>query len=333
MQDTMSAPQPVLLFAGQGSQYYNMGRALFDTNPTFRNTMLGLDEVAVRLTGLSVIEYLYDGNKRYPLDRLLYSHPAIFMVQYALARTVSELLPAAPAYVLGSSLGETVAAAVSGAIPAEDMLEIVIRQAALVERSCAEGGMITLLHDQTIFENEPALYMNAVIAAYNYDAHFTLSAAKTALSGISSFLHTREIMYSVLPVKYAFHSSEMEKIGALFLDGNRDKHFSLPVIPFYSSVYAREWYDISITYFWQVIRRRIRFKEAIESLEKSGPYYYIDCSPSGTLKNLTAKIAPASISGRLFDVLSPFGKDGEKLKTLQTAIHHISKQISLTLKT
>src|SRR3990172_1974894 len=111
----------VFMFSGQGSQYYQMGKDLFTLQPVFREWMNRLDHIAYTITGEHVLDKLYHEKKRMdePFDRVLYSHPATFMVGYSLARLLIES-GIYPAYVLGASLGEFVSATVAEVMGLED---------------------------------------------------------------------------------------------------------------------------------------------------------------------------------------------------------------------
>jgi trans-AT polyketide synthase/acyltransferase/oxidoreductase domain-containing protein len=80
----------VFMFSGQGSQYFQMGKALYQSLVTFRHWMDRLDDDFYILTGTSVISHLYDENKKKgdPFDNFLFSHAALFMVEYALAQVL-----------------------------------------------------------------------------------------------------------------------------------------------------------------------------------------------------------------------------------------------------
>src|SRR5579872_4118204 len=103
------------MFSGQGSQYFQMGRSLYDNNDTFRHWMMQLDGIARELSGNSVIEALYAPQRRIGdvFDRTALTHPAIFMVEYSLAQTLIHA-GVCPDIVLGVSLGSFAAAAVAG---------------------------------------------------------------------------------------------------------------------------------------------------------------------------------------------------------------------------
>ncbi|MEL7145697.1 MAG: acyltransferase domain-containing protein, partial [Bacteroidota bacterium] len=97
----------VFMFSGQGSQYYHMGSKLYDANPVFRREMDRLDAIVKAESGRSVVAELYNEQHKFsvPFLSLPLTHPAIFMVEYAMFKTL-ESEGITPDYVLGSSLGE-----------------------------------------------------------------------------------------------------------------------------------------------------------------------------------------------------------------------------------
>src|SRR5205085_5279776 len=130
------------MFSGQGSQYFQMGRELFEKNQTFRDWMVRLDEIARKSSGTPVIETLYSDlqSRGNPFERTLLTHPAIFMVEYSLAQTLMHA-GVWPDLVLGASIRSFAAAAVGGFIDVEDALTAVVRQPIVLEESCQTGGM------------------------------------------------------------------------------------------------------------------------------------------------------------------------------------------------
>jgi acyl transferase domain-containing protein len=122
------------MFSGQGSQYFQMGKGLYDANTTFRGWMNRLDELARQCSGRSVVEALYAETNRKgdPFERTLLTHPAIFMVEVSLAQCLMDG-GLEPDLVLGASLGSFAAAVIAGAMDVEDALRAVVRQAIVFE--------------------------------------------------------------------------------------------------------------------------------------------------------------------------------------------------------
>src|SRR5262249_49355042 len=106
------------LFPGQGCQYVNMARQLYETEPTFRQV---LDECERLLSGysrggeaLSLRAVLYPAEgESSPIDETMYTQPALFALEYALAQ-MWLVWGIKPDVVMGHSVGEYVAACVAG---------------------------------------------------------------------------------------------------------------------------------------------------------------------------------------------------------------------------
>lgn len=309
----------VFLFAGQGCQYYNMGEELYQSNETFRNTLLTLDLHARQLMGASVLDTIYGNHqpRGAAFDELRFTNPAIFMIQYALAAMLQEDLQLRPDYVLGNSLGEMVAAAVSGAVAPENMLSAVIRQAEVLSSYCRKGTMISILHDNTIFRKTPELYTNSTLAAVSYDQHFTIAAAEDRVQQIIRFLDQQEMLYMQLPVQYAFHSQLIDIAEEKFKETFDNVSFIPPAIKFIAGVHGQQLSTLDANYCWQAVRAPMKLNEAVHFLETKPPCRYIDCSPSGTIKNILNKIVNPANGSKHYGIMSPFRQEIKNLQQLR----------------
>lgn len=310
----------VFMFSGQGSQYFHMGRALYDCDNTFRLWMTRLDGIAQEVSGKSVIETLYSGErgKSDPFDRTLLTHPAIFMVEYSLAQSLIHA-GVCPDIVLGVSLGSFAAAAVAGFIGVEDALTAVIRQAIALEDRCEPGGMTAVLADPALFE-EDFLSGRSELASVNFSSHFVVSARRTELEAIEAALRQRDINYQRLPVSAPFHSQWIDNAKApfeLFMRSIRLKQGRLPLACCDQEAVLS---DLSDDYFWNVVRRPIRFRETIARLERQGARRYIDVGPAGTLATFLKYGLAARAMSTAHVILTPYGFDQKNLAALLAAI-------------
>jgi acyl transferase domain-containing protein len=304
------------MFSGQGSQYFQMGRALYDDNRTFRSWMRQLDDIACQSSGKSVIKTLYadERGKGDAFDRTLLTHPAIFMVEYSLAQT---LIQAGiwPDMVLGVSVGSFAAATVAGFIGVEEALTAVMRQAVVLEEYCEPGGMTAVLADPAMFA-EALLSNRSELAAINFSSHFVVSARGKELAEIEAVLRQHDVGYQRLPVSLPFHSQWMDKAKAPFESFSRSirrQHGRLPLVCCDQTAIL---IDLSESYFWNVVRNRIRFHETITLLERQGARRYIDVGPAGTLATFLKYGIPTTTQSTVHAILTPFGFDQKNLATL-----------------
>lgn len=317
----MPGSKTVFMFSGQGSQYFQMGRELFKRNDTFHDWMVRLDPIARELTGCSVIGTLYSDacRKGDPFDRTLLTHPSIFMVEYALAQALMHA-GVLPDMVLGVSMGSFAAATVAGFIEVEDALAAVVHQAIAIEE-CDRGGMIAVLADPALFA-EDFLSNRSELAAVNFSSHFVISARWNDLKEIEAALKKGNVGYQRLPVSEAFHSRWIDKAKAPFESFMRSIRCSQGSLSLGCCDQAAILYGLSADYFWNVVRRPIRFHETIARLEQLSSCRYIDVGPAGTLATFLRYGIPASTKSTVHAILTPYGLDQKNLTALLASIRN-----------
>ena len=317
----MPASKTVFMFSGQGSQYFQMGSELFKRNDTFHDWMVRLDPIARELTGYSVIGTLYsDASRRgEPFYRTLLTHPAIFMVEYALAQALMHA-GVLPDMVLGVSMGSFAAATVAGFIEVEDALASVVHQAIAIEE-CERGGMIAVLADPALFAEE-FLSSRSELAAVNFSSHFVISARWNDLEEIEAALKERNVGYQRLPVSSAFHSRWIDKAKAPFESFMRSIRCRQGSLSLGCCDQAAVLYGLSADYFWNVVRRPIRFPETIARLEQLSSHRYIDIGPAGTLATFLRYGIPANTKSTVHAILTPYGVDQKNLTALLASIRN-----------
>lgn len=317
MKTDFSECRVAFLFSGQGSHYFQMGAELLANDRCFRSWMEKLDAIAVKWLDTSVIAKIYD--RRWKCSDVFsetrFTHPAIFMVEYAMARTLEErgLRPAA---LLGVSLGEYAAAAIAGVIELESAFEFVLRQGLLVDAICEPGGMLTILDSPTFFRRTPFLYSRAEIVAENFHQHFVIAGSAPALDEIEKFLSAQDIAFHRLAMTRAFHSHALDPAASRFLEIAGSYHFHAPTLPFYSSVVGGRNEKFDANYFWQLARRRVQFRDALEELDRDGPWIYVDVGPSGTLAGMGRYILGQQSGSEFYPVLTPLGRTEHCLERL-----------------
>ncbi len=311
----------VFMFPGQGCQFYQMGRELYQNNPVFYRWMNDLDALIQAELGQSVIAAIYHENnaRAKTFDDIRVSHPAIFMMEYALGKTLIEQ-QITPDYLLGASLGELSAAALAEVLPLAEAIRLVVRQGQLFHRHqtpATDGTMLAILASETLYQQTPLLRDHCEIAAYNADALIVIAGPSARVSDVEHHLSSRDIVFQRLPVKQAFHSSHIDYLQpeiAALTSQLSPRPAQIPVI---SCSTATTLQPFTPAHVWHSIREPIRFSETLAQLEHAAAargesLIYLDLGPSGTLANLVKQNLRERQLPQIFPVLSPFGRDLEK---------------------
>jgi bacillaene synthase trans-acting acyltransferase len=322
-------PETVFMFSGQGSQYFQMGKSLFDYNDTFRGWMVRLDDTVRQISGSSVIEALYASNHKQgdSFDRILLTHPAIFMVEYALAKALMHE-GVWPDMVVGVSLGSFAAAAVAGFIDVHDALTAVMRQAMALEEFCEPGGMAAVMADPALFA-EDFLSGRSELAAVNFSSHFVISARRIELAEIEAGLKRRNVSYQRLPVSFPFHSRWIDKAKGPFESFVRSLPCKRGQVRLACCDQAALLSELPGDYFWNVVRNPIRFRETITLLEQEGPRRYIDVGPAGTLATFLKYGMSSRSKSTVHAILTCYGLDDKNL----LALLPVRQQLSCSVDT
>ena len=309
----------VLLFSGQGSHHFQMARELYEQDPCFRAAMRHSDRVVQERCGESVLATLFAGGKTRsePFVRLLHSHSAIFMVEYALATSLLSRGVRVD-MVLGTSLGAIVAAAIAGYVDADVALLSVVEQAIALEAHCQPGSMIAVMGERKRYLT-PDLLTLCELGASNFATHSVLSLPAQHAGIVKDHLRQRDLAFQQLPVAFAFHSRWIDEAQQPYRSALQSIECRQGGMPMMCCATAELLHALPPDYFWTVVRDPILFQQSIHSLESQESHRYIDLSPDGTLATFLKHALPADTNARVHAVMSPFGSDIERLNQL-TAI-------------
>ncbi len=311
------------MFSGQGSQYYWMGKELYEKHKTFHDWMEHCSTLAAPRLGISLTKLLFrDRPDRFePFDRTLFTFPAVFIINYSLANTlINEGIK--PAVLLGYSMGEFVALTIGEALTLEESLQLVIDCAELVEDRTQPAGMMVVLASPAICSEYPQLFRNTTVTCRNYAENFVIAGQRQQLEDLGGFLSQKGVLWQILPIRHGFHSPFMDPIEEEF----KSLAFAACLKPMrtsvFSSVYSRELNDRDYTpnYFWDVFSKPVDFSRTVKTLEQLEPHFYVDVGPSGTLASFVKYIIAADSPSRARWTINQFGKDLRSISRLKSEL-------------
>jgi acyl transferase domain-containing protein/thioesterase domain-containing protein len=278
----------VLMFPGGGAQYPGMAAGLYDTAPVFRAELDRCLALLRPLLGEDLRPTLFgqqpDAAAR--LERTRYALPALFAVEYALARQLTDwgLRPHA---LIGHSLGEYTAACLAGVFSLESALALVTLRGKLFERIPA-GAMVSLpLPEETA---RGLLGERLSLAAVNGPASCVVAGAAEDIAALTAELERRGQSYRRIPIATAAHASLVEPLLEPFAEFVRTIPMQAPALPFVSNV-TGSWADPEEVrrpdYWVRHLRQTVRFGEGISALLSHAPSIFVEVGPGQTLGTLT----------------------------------------------
>jgi len=307
----LGRPRIVFMFSGQGSQYYQMGRELYARGGAFAAALDDAARMVDAANSESILPRLYGSHgKAEPILDIELSHPAIFTVEYAMARYLMDKCAIYPGAVMGVSLGVLTAAVVADCIKLPQAIALVTAQAQWLRDHGRPGGMIAVLGAP-----RPARRSCSTLAARNGPAHFVLSAPQERLSFVEQHLRARGAMFLRLPVAYAFHSPW------LALQETAPAALKTPAwsaaLPMVCCVDGTISQGFATDYFRKVTQQPVCLDLALAAAESIGPCRYLDLGPSGTLATSMRNALPAASGSTAHPTLSPYGSTVSNVATIR----------------
>jgi amino acid adenylation domain-containing protein len=284
-----SAPEPVFMFSGQGSQHVNMGKDLYVTEPAFRELVdegcrafephLGLD--------LRQIIYPASGAEAAATQRLNQTElaqPALFVMGYALAWLLIEW-GVQPKALVGHSVGEFAAACLAGVLSLEDAAAVLSARARLMQ-SMPPGSMRAVrLPEQEVLA---LLTPGVALAACNTPSLCVVSGPHEAIKTFDESLAAKDLASVVLHTSHAFHSSMMDPILEPFGEAVGKVSLQRPQVPILSTATGQWLTDdecVARDYWVTQLRRPVRFSAAMTELARAENRVFFECGPNTTLTN------------------------------------------------
>jgi acyl transferase domain-containing protein/acyl carrier protein len=280
----------VFMFTGQGAQYVQMARELYDTEVTFREDVDRCCEILKPHLQLDLRAVLYPPAERADeageqLKQTQLTQPALFVIEYALAQLWMRW-GVRPAALIGHSIGEYAAACLAGVFTLEDALKVVVERGRLMQHA-PHGAMLAVpLSEEELL---PLLNGELSLAAVNAPSLCVVSGEVEAVEGLERGLVEKGLSCRRLHTSHALHSAMMEPLLATFAAKLKEVKTGTPKIPIVSTLTgtwmtAEEACDAG--YWARQLRQTVRFADGLGEVLKEPEAVLLEIGPGQTLSAL-----------------------------------------------
>lgn len=286
-----SKKRPIyFLVTGQGSQYVNMAKGLYENAAAFR---------AVVDRGITFLQEKYQENfleLLYPKEEKVleaqeriknteYAQPLIFLVSYALGSYLMSL-GIRPDKIIGHSLGEYVGACLAGVMTFEEGLDIVYWRGKFFQN--AERGKMLAVRASVETVNKLKLE-EAAISAVNAPEAVVLGGSFEAIAKAEEILAAKKILSQPLKTSHAFHTPMMQKAAKEFAQYLKKYELRDPDMTLISNTTAQEVTtgQVNNSEYWKKhILNPVLFSQSVQPLLMGEEAVFIEIGSGKTLIDL-----------------------------------------------
>ena len=278
------------VFPGQGSQFVEMGKSLYESNKEAQE----LFERANEQLGFRITDIMFEGDAE-ALKQTEVTQPAIFIHSVITAQVLKDAFDAKA--VAGHSLGEFSALVAAGVLSFEDGLSLVSKRAIAMQRACGieRGTMAAVLGLEDKIVEEVCASADGVVVAANYNCpgQLVISGAFEAVERACETLKEAGARRALLlPVGGAFHSPLMEPAQEELASAIESTPFNAPKVPIYQNVTATAVTELQTLKENLVaqLTAPVKWTQSVQKMWSDGFDQYVECGPGNVLQGLVKKI-------------------------------------------
>ncbi len=277
------------MFSGQGAQYAGMMRGLYETEPVFkwevdRCFKYVMETEQVDLKGIVFCE----DETNEDITKTSNAQPLLFIFEYALAKLLQHS-GVEPESMIGHSIGEYVAACLSGVFSLESALTLVMARGRLMQ-DMEKGAMLSVQLPEA--ELVSMIDESLSVAAVNAKDLCVVSGREEHIATFEKKLQDKGIITRHLHTSHAFHSYMMEPMLEAFQQIVEKIELHEPAIPFVSNVtgtWATSEDVMTASYWTNHLRGTVRFHEGLSQLLTDEVRALIEVGPGNSLTALAKR--------------------------------------------
>ncbi|MGP3972080.1 SDR family NAD(P)-dependent oxidoreductase [Streptomyces sp. 6N223] len=314
---------PVFVFPGQGAQWPGMARELLGSSPVFAARIDECERALAPHVDWSLTEVLRGTDRETDPNRDDVVQPVLWAIHVSLA-AVWQSFGITPAAVVGHSQGEVAAACVAGALSLDDAAKIIALRVKALDPLIGHGAMASLTlgaeDTERLLADLGADAGDVAVAAINGPQATVVSGSPDRVAAVLAAAEGRGARTRTIDVAYASHGPHVDGIRDDILSALRGVSPAESEIAFYSTVSAERvnTAGLDAEYWFDSLRRPVRFADAVGRLLADGYRAFVQCNPHPIL------------SGSLEDIFAESGIRATALATLRRD-HGGARQLALAL--
>jgi amino acid adenylation domain-containing protein len=257
------------MFPGQGVQYTQMAKALYDKEPFFKTTIDKCIALANQHLDIDLYTVMYpqEETSEHDINEIRWSQVSLFIIEYSLAKYLQYLGVKADVYI-GHSFGEYVAATLSGVFKLEDAIKVVIARGRVMQ-SMDKGGMLAINAKEETLKLLIEEY-NCEIGIINSPEDIVASGNYNDIKNLHTALEKQDISAVRISGSVAGHSKLMDNAVEKFRDAFKGIKLNKPSKHFISNLtgeIAKE--EVTTPDYWcKQLRNTVQFSKGIDSVSK-----------------------------------------------------------------
>ena len=280
------------LFPGQGAQYINMGKSLYENI----NECKEIFDKGEEILEMPIKDIIFDGSEE-TLKSTKYNQPAILLTSLACQKAL-ELEGIEADYVAGLSLGEYSGLVYSGIVSFEDGVKLVTTRATIMDEGIEEGvgsmaAVMKLSKEKVDTLLKEASKFGVVEAAnYNCPGQVVITGEVDAIRESVSIAKALGGLCIPLKVSGPFHSSLYEEASFKYYESIKDVEINEPKKVMYSNVLGKPYskQDDIRDLLRKQIMSPVLFEDSINHMLDQGIDTFIELGPGKTLSGFVKKI-------------------------------------------
>jgi acyl transferase domain-containing protein/NADP-dependent 3-hydroxy acid dehydrogenase YdfG/acyl carrier protein len=263
----------VFMFPGQGAQYTQMAKNLYDNDRFFKSVIDQCITLANPYLPVDLFKVLYptEGFSDYDINETQWTQISLFIIEYALAKYLAHTGVVATAFI-GHSLGEFVAATLAGVFTLEDAIKIIIARGKLMQGMQA-GSMLAINAGEDRVREMLQGY-ECEISVINSPEDVVVSGHDPNIQKLQAHLQKHDIPTVLINATVAAHSILMDQASLEFEKLMAGVSLHKPTKDFISNVTGELAGDevTSPGYWRKHLRNTVQFAKGIDHLSKKYNY-------------------------------------------------------------